>query len=257
MGFLPDLKRIIQALPEERQSMFFSATLPAKIRSLAGQLLWKPTVVDISPTVTSLERIDQRVILVNRDGKVAVLSHLIDRPDVDRAIVFTKTKRGANRLAEKLQRRGIKSIAIHGNKSQSARQQALSAFRDAHVKVLVATDVAARGIDIDGVTHVVNFDIPSQPESYVHRIGRTGRAGASGIAVSLCTPEEDGDLKAIERLIGKKVPVEKQTAIDASLNQAVVKPANSRTAKHNMRATRRPKRSGYRRRKLKSPAHNN
>ena len=213
MGFLPDLQRIIKALPEERQSMFFSATLPAKIRSLAKQLLWKPTVVDVTPKTTSVEKIDQRVMLVNRGEKQSILAHVLDSPDVERAIVFTRTKRGANRLSERLQRQGIKSSAIHGNKSQTARQKALSAFRGAHIKVLVATDVAARGIDIEGVTHVVNFDIPNQPENYVHRIGRTGRAGASGIAISLCAPEESGELRAIERLIGKKVPVNRRPTV--------------------------------------------
>ena len=213
MGFLPSLKRIIKLLPRERQSMFFSATLPASIRTLAKQLLWKPTVVDVSPNTKSVEKIDQRVLLVNRREKQSVLAQILVSSNVDRAIVFTKTKRGANRLSEQLQCRGINSSAIHGNKSQSARQKALDALRDARIKVLVATDIAARGIDIDGVTHVVNFDIPNQPESYVHRIGRTGRAGASGVAVSLCAPEENGDLRAIERLIGQKVPVEKKPAI--------------------------------------------
>ena len=213
MGFLPSLKRIIKLLPHERQSMFFSATLPASIRTLAKQLLWKPTVVDVSPKTKSVEKIDQRVLLVNRREKQSVLAQILVSSNVDRAIVFTKTKRGANRLSEQLQGRGISSSAIHGNKSQTARQKALDALRNARIKVLVATDIAARGIDIDGVTHVVNFDIPNQPESYVHRIGRTGRAGASGIAVSLCAPEENGDLRAIERLIGKKVPVEKKPAI--------------------------------------------
>ena len=146
---------------------------------------------------------------------------MLDAPDVERAIVFTRTKHGANRLTEKLQRRGIRSSAIHGNKSQTARQKALTEFREAHIKVLVATDVAARGIDIEGVTHVVNFDIPSQPEDYVHRIGRTGRAGASGIAISLCTPDESGDLRAIEQLIGKKVTVNQQPTVQTGVQTGV------------------------------------
>jgi ATP-dependent RNA helicase RhlE len=214
MGFLPDLKRIIKELPEERQSMFFSATLPPPIKALAKQLLIDPTFVDVSPKQVSVDKIDQRVLMVNRGDKQSVLNHIINAPDVERAIVFTRTKRGANRLSEKLQRVGIKSTAIHGNKSQAARQKALVAFRNAHIRVLVATDIAARGIDIDGVTHVVNFDIPNEPESYVHRIGRTGRAGASGIAVSLCSPEENGDFLAIEKLIGKKVPVMAVPAVE-------------------------------------------
>lgn len=257
MGFLPDLQRIIKALPEERQSMFFSATLPAKIRSLAKQLLWKPTVVDVTPKATSVDKIDQRVMLVNRGEKQSILAHVLDSPDVERAIVFTRTKRGANRLSERLQRQGIKSSAIHGNKSQTARQRALSAFRGAHIRVLVATDVAARGIDIEGVTHVVNFDIPNQPENYVHRIGRTGRAGASGIAISLCAPEESGELRAIEQLIGKKVPVNQRPAVEAGASGC--RPdSRGRAANRATRAGRMSRPTGpnsRRRRKSRSAAH--
>ena len=207
MGFLPDLKRIIRALPEERQSLFFSATLPPSIKSLARQLLRDPVNVTIAPESVSVEKIDQRVMFVERGEKQHLLKQVLTSPDMDRAIVFTKTKRGANRLSERLEKSGIRSVAIHGNKSQSARQKALSAFRSKQVKVLVATDVAARGIDIEGISHVVNFDLPREPESYVHRIGRTGRAGADGIAVSFCLPEENRELRAIEKLIGKQVPV--------------------------------------------------
>lgn len=221
MGFLPDLKRIIKELPEQRQSLFFSATLPPPIKALAKQLLCDPTYVDVSPKEVSVDKIDQRVLMVNRGDKQSVLNHIINAPDVERAIVFTRTKRGANRLSEKLQRVGVKSTAIHGNKSQAARQKALVAFRNSHIRVLVATDIAARGIDIDGVTHVVNFDIPNEPESYVHRIGRTGRAGASGIALSLCSPEENGDLRAIEKLLGKKVPVMASPAFERQVERQV------------------------------------
>lgn len=250
MGFLPDLERIIEALPEERQSLFFSATLPAKIRQLAKQLLWKPTVVDVTPKTTSVEKIDQRVMHVGRGEKQSILAHMLGSPDVERAIVFTRTKRGANRLSERLQRLGIKSSAIHGNKSQSARQKTLSAFRGAQIKVLVATDVAARGIDIEGVTHVVNFDIPNQPENYVHRIGRTGRAGASGIAISLCAPEENGELRAIEQLIGKKVPVNQRPAVKAGVSNFKAD-ARGTAAKSKTRAGRpsRPTRPKKRRRR--------
>jgi ATP-dependent RNA helicase RhlE len=234
MGFLPDLKRIIKALPQKRQSLFFSATLPPKIKSLATQLLWKPVNVDVTPKTPSVEKIDQRVMMVQRSDKQSILNHILDEPNVERAIVFTKTKRGANRLSEKLERRGIKVSAIHGNKSQSARQKALIAFRNASIKVLVATDVAARGIDIDGVTHVVNFDMPTQPESYVHRIGRTGRAGAEGIAVSLCCPEERCDLKAIERLIGKRVPIAENPSLQARESRA--NHPNQNTTKSNQRS---------------------
>lgn len=205
MGFLPALNRIIKELPEERQSLFFSATMPPRIIDLAQTLLMDPIRVNVVPKSTSIEKIEQRVLFVEHGGKREMLEGLLKEEDVERALVFTKTKRTANGLAEKLIRRGIKATAIHGNKSQAARQRALEAFRRNQVQVLVATDVAARGIDIDGITHVVNYDMPLEPESYVHRIGRTGRAGAEGIALSFCTPEERGELRAIERLIGKRL----------------------------------------------------
>ncbi|QDV22756.1 DEAD/DEAH box helicase [Aureliella helgolandensis] len=207
MGFLPDLKRIINKLPDERQSLFFSATLPPKIRELSQSLLSNPVTVNVTPKSTSVERIEQRVFFVERNGKLPLLRETLQGPDVDRAIVFTRTKRGANMLSEKLCRSGIRAVAIHGNKSQSARTRALDGFRRKDVSVLVATDVAARGIDIDGVSHVVNYDMPVEPESYVHRIGRTGRAGADGIALSFCSSSEREELRAIEQLIGKRVPL--------------------------------------------------
>lgn len=207
MGFLPDLRKIIRHLPAQRQSLFFSATMPPKIVELSRGLLTNPTSVNVTPKQTSVERIEQQVFYVERTGKRELLKKVLTRPDVERAIVFSRTKRGANMLAQKLLLAGIKAAAIHGNKSQGARQRALEAFRTKQVQVLVATDVAARGIDIDGVTHVVNYDLPAEPESYVHRIGRTGRAGAEGLAISFCTSEERRDLLAIEKLIGQKVPL--------------------------------------------------
>ena len=207
MGFLPDLKKIIKQLPQKRQSLFFSATMPPKIVELSQRLLTDPLSVNVTPESTSVERIEQQVFFVERNGKRDLLQKILTKPDVDRAIVFSRTKRGANLLAQKLLLGGIRAAAIHGNKSQGARQRALEAFRNKQVQVLVATDVAARGIDIDGVTHVVNFDLPVEPESYVHRIGRTGRAGAEGLAISFCSTDERGDLLAIERLIGQKVPL--------------------------------------------------
>ncbi|WP_231753513.1 DEAD/DEAH box helicase [Rosistilla carotiformis] len=207
MGFLPDLKRIVAKLPARRQSLFFSATMPPKIVELTQRLLRDPVSVNVTPKTTSVERIEQRVIHAERNDKQSMLRKILSGDDVDRAIVFTRTKRGANTLAEKLVKSGISSAAIHGNKSQGARQRALDAFRRRQVQVLVATDVAARGIDIDGVTHVVNFDLPTEPESYVHRIGRTGRAGAEGLAISFCTAAERGELHAIEKLIGQKLQV--------------------------------------------------
>jgi len=201
MGFLPDLKKIIAALPKKRQSLFFSATMPPKIIELSQRLLTDPVSVNVTPKSTSVERIQQQVLFVDRGEKQEILRQLLALDDVERAIVFTRTKRGANVVADKLLKSGITAVAIHGNKSQNARQRALESFRNQDVRVLVATDVAARGIDIDGITHVVNFDMPVEAESYVHRIGRTGRAGAAGIALSFCTSEEYEELLAIEKLI--------------------------------------------------------
>lgn len=206
MGFLPDLKRIIKHLPAKRQSLFFSATMAPKIVDLAHELLTKPVSVNVTPKQTSVERIAQQVMFVERGDKLALLRQLLLAGDVERAIVFTKTKHGANGLAEKLARRGIMAAAIHGNKSQGARQRALEAFRTKDVQVLVATDVAARGIDIDGVSHVINYDLPTEAESYVHRIGRTGRAGADGIAITFCGSDDRPDLRVIEKFIGRKIP---------------------------------------------------
>lgn len=207
MGFLPALKQIIAKLPKERQSMFFSATMPPNIRKLSQQLLFNPVSVDVTPKSSSVKSIEQSIKLVERSNKVNLLTDILNGPDVERTIVFTRTKHGANALVRKLGRVKIRAAAIHGNKSQNARQRALEAFRKNEVSVLVATDVAARGIDIAGVSHVINYDIPSEPESYVHRIGRTGRAGAEGLAISFCTPEERDLLGAIEKLIGMKIRV--------------------------------------------------
>lgn len=207
MGFLPDLKQIISHLPKQRQSLFFSATLPPKIVELANQLLRKPVCVNVTPKSPSVEKIEQRVLFVERGGKQDVLWRVVNGAEVEQVLVFTRTKRRADAVASKLVRGGIRAAAIHGNKSQNARQQALTAFQRKQVHVLVATDVASRGIDIDGITHVVNFDLPTEPESYVHRIGRTGRAGEVGIALSLCSEAERNELKAIEKFIGKRLDI--------------------------------------------------
>ena len=207
MGFLPDLKRIIRELPEQRQSLFFSATMSPAIRELTGRLLRDPVTVNVTPKKASVRGIDQQVAFVGRGDKLEALHDVLACPEARRVIVFTRTKRGANGLAEKLEKRGFRATAIHGNKSQAARTRALDAFRRDRVRVLVATDVAARGIDVDDVTHVINFDIPTEPESYVHRIGRTGRAGATGSAISFCSQTEHADWRAIEKLIGHAVPL--------------------------------------------------
>jgi ATP-dependent RNA helicase RhlE len=242
MGFLPDLKKIIADLPRERQSLFFSATMPPKIRELAAQLLYDPVAVNVTPKSTSVEQIEQTVRIVDRGNKLTSLQDLLSGDNVDRAIVFTRTKHGASGLAKKLDRVGIRATAIHGNKTQNARQHALEAFRQKQVTVLVATDVAARGIDIDGVTHVVNYDMPVEPESYVHRIGRTGRAGADGIAISFCTADERAELRAIERLIGLQLPIENPEARFESEQRSMTKQGGTHTTRGGRAKSRQSKR---------------
>ncbi len=207
MGFMPDLKRIISKLPEERHSLFFTATLPGSISSLASSLLQNPVKVEVAPQSTTVERIEQQVLHVANSEKGPLLDQILQKPEVGKAIIFTRTKRGADKLAKQLGDSGFKADAIHGNKSQSARTRTLERFRSPRLNVLVATDLAARGLDVDGVTHVINYDLPVDAESYVHRIGRTGRAGASGIALTLCDGSERGQLRAIERLIRQQLPV--------------------------------------------------
>lgn len=208
MGFLPDLRKIMAELPNKRQSLFFSATLPPKSRELANDLLFNPVSINVTPESPSVDRIEQKVLLLQRNKKLPQLEKILSDQTVEHTIVFTRTKRGADQVTRKLGKVGIKAAAIHGGKSQNARQRSLEAFRRNQVSVLVATDVAARGIDIDGVSHVINFDMPVEPESYVHRIGRTARAGAAGIAISFCTPTERTELLAIEKIIERRLETE-------------------------------------------------
>lgn len=208
MGFMPDIRRIMAALPKDRQSLFFSATMPPKIVELSQQLLTDPVSIDVTPKEKSVTKIAQKVIYVDRFQRSALLLETLQSAGVGQAIVFTKTKHGADAVAEKLERADIAAAAIHGDKSQNQRQRTLDAMRRGQLQVLVATDVAARGIDIDGISHVINFDLPLEPENYTHRIGRTGRAGAEGIAISFCPPEQKSLWRDIERLIGKEAPVE-------------------------------------------------
>jgi ATP-dependent RNA helicase RhlE len=205
MGFLPDIKRILALIPKSRQSLLFSATFPNDIRTLAAGLLRNPATIDVAPRNAPIELVEQTVHLCAKDEKRDVLCHLIRNNDWRQVLVFTKTKHGANRLAEKLGKEGIGAAAIHGNKSQSARMRALADFKSGNVPVLVATDIAARGLDIDELPQVVNFELPNVPEDYVHRIGRTGRAGCTGSALSLVDHEEVALLRAIERLIARPI----------------------------------------------------
>lgn len=200
LGFIHDLRRIVKLLPRRRQTLLFSATMPRAIATLAGEYLTDPVKVAITPPATTVERIDQTVIFVPSDRKRELLAAMLNDPAFERVLVFTRTKRGADRVARHLAGAGVNANALHGNKSQPQRERALAGFRDGLTRVLVATDIAARGIDVEGVSHVVNFDLPNVPEDYVHRIGRTARAGAAGVAVALCSPEERPYLRDIERL---------------------------------------------------------
>jgi ATP-dependent RNA helicase RhlE len=208
MGFMPDLKRIVSKLPAKRQSLFFSATMPPSIASLASGLLSNPVRVTITPPATTVDRINQRVLFVNQANKAELLGNLLEQKAFERVIVFTRTKHGADKVAKYLNGTGVSTDAIHGNKSQTARERALLQFRKGAAKVLVATDIASRGIDVDGISHVINFDLPVEPEAYVHRIGRTGRAGAEGSAISFCDRSERGALRAIEKLVRRTIEVD-------------------------------------------------
>ena len=207
MGFIRDVRRIEQSLPRRRQNLLFSATMPHEVEHLAKDILHEPIRIDVAPEMMTVERVEQRVYFVDSAAKRALLERLLGDPALARVIVFTRTKHRANRVARQLAQSGVVAEAIHGNKSQGARQRSLTRFREGTVRVLVATDVAARGLDIDDVSHVVNYELPNVPESYVHRIGRTARAGASGIAVSFCNGEERAYLEDIERLTRRAITV--------------------------------------------------
>jgi superfamily II DNA/RNA helicase len=206
MGFIHDIRKIIKQVPTARQTLFFSATMPKEIEELARQMLRDPARVAVTPAASTADRISQRVVHVEKAGKLALLADTLRTENIDRAIVFTRTKHGADKVVRLLGQRGIASAAIHGNKSQNQRERALADFRDGRVRTLIATDIAARGIDVEGISHVINYDLPNVPESYVHRIGRTARAGAEGVAISFCDGEERAYLRDIERLIRMRVP---------------------------------------------------
>jgi ATP-dependent RNA helicase RhlE len=206
MGFVRDVMKIVALLPENRQSLLFSATMPAEVATLSRKILKDPVRVEVTPEAVTVDRIDQKLYRVPTAEKRNFLLDLLANPEMERVIVFTRTKHGADRVAQHLQKARVETLALHGNKSQGARQKALEGFKDGSLRVLVATDIAARGIDVSGITHVVNFDLPDEPESYVHRIGRTARAGRSGLALSLFDAGESARLKAIERLIRRPIP---------------------------------------------------
>jgi len=207
MGFIHDVKRVIIKLPAKRQTLFFSATMPPEIQGLANVLLTNPAKVEVTPVSSTVDAIDQSLFMVDKNNKPGLLLYLLKNEKVVTALVFTRTKHGADKVVKILHKENITAAAIHGNKSQNARQHALTSFKNGSLRVLVATDIAARGIDIDELTHVINFELPNVPETYVHRIGRTGRAGNTGIAFSFCDGEERTELKDIQKLIGKNIPV--------------------------------------------------
>ncbi|MFH1057884.1 MAG: DEAD/DEAH box helicase [Pseudomonadota bacterium] len=210
MGFLPDVKRLLTMIPAKHQTLFFSATMPPAIDKLAAGILTRPVRVQITPPAAPVELIEQRVMFAAQSEKCALLGRALSDADTARVLVFTRTKHGADKVARQLVKVSISAETIHGNKSQSARQRALANFQSGRTRVLVATDIASRGIDVEGVTHVINYDMPNEPEIYVHRIGRTARAGAAGVAISFCNPEERAYLRNIERLMRQSVPVHGQ-----------------------------------------------
>ena len=246
MGFVRDVRKIVATLPKARQSLLFSATMPGEIAHLAAELLSDPVRTEVTPQATPVERIEQSIYHVPAAGKGALLASILDNPELARVIVFARTKHRADRVAEHLVKRGHAAEAIHGNKSQNARQRALKRFRAGDARVLVATDIAARGIDIDGVTHVINYELPNEPESYVHRIGRTARAGAGGAALSFCDPAERAYLSDIEKLLKRRIAVIGEEPPMPAAAPAKAKPARAKPGAP-MRGPRRPGRNARKR----------
>ena len=255
MGFVHDVKRVIVKLPQKRQTLFFSATMPNEIQSLANAILTKPEKVEVSPASSTADTINQSLYYVDKANKKSLLAFILEDKEIKSALVFTRTKHGADKVVKDLVKIGIKAEAIHGNKSQNARQRALSNFKDRSTRVLVATDIAARGIDVDELTHVINYELPNIPETYVHRIGRTGRAGLSGTALSFCEEEEVPYLKDIQKLIGKPIDVN-----DTHLYHVVFKPqgkfspapkSNSQGRQNNQRNFNRPNNKSFSRQRPK------
>jgi ATP-dependent RNA helicase RhlE len=257
LGFIHALKRIVALVPKKRQTLFFSATMPKAIKELADKYLTDPAEVSVAPVATTVEKVEQRLIHVNQPEKTALLIHTLQSNPIERALVFSRTKHGADKIVRLLEAAGIPANAIHGNKSQPQRERALEAFRSGQVKVLIATDIAARGIDIPGVSHVVNYDLPDVPEQYVHRIGRTARAGASGIAIAFCSNEERGNLRDIERLTRRKlavVPLPKEFARMVSDTKAL-KPARPEPSRRGPERSKRGPAGQRDHRPNRNPAH--
>lgn len=238
MGFIHDVKKVIKVLPSKRQTLFFSATMPDEIQNLANMMLKNPAKVEVTPASSTVDKIQQRIYFTNKPDKRKLLLHLLESNGISSALVFTRTKHGADKVARFLDKAKIKSAAIHGNKSQNSRQNALNNFKSGDLNVLVATDIAARGIDIDELKHVFNFDLPNVPETYVHRIGRTGRAGNEGMAISFCAPDERKDLKDIEKLASIKIPVVNEHPYPMDLNAEPTQAAPQRNRNNRQRRRR-------------------
>lgn len=243
MGFIHDIRKVIAALPGKRQSLFFSATMPPEIVRLSGSMVTDPVEVSVTPSATTVTRIDQKVMFVSKKDKRELLDHVLSNKEVSRVLVFTRTKHGANKVVKQLVKSGVLADAIHGNKSQSSRTRALEDFRRGKIRVLVATDIAARGIDVDGITHVINYDLPNIPDSYVHRIGRTARAGADGFAISFCDKEEAAYLSGIQKLINMKVPVFEDHPWHVSTSPIGIRKEKEKVIRNN--GSRRRKRPTY------------
>lgn len=238
MGFINDVKKVIQVLPSSRQTLFFSATMPGEIQNLAKLMLKNPKKVEVTPASSTVDKIKQQVYFTNKPDKRKLLLHLLESNGISSALVFTRTKHGADKVARFLDKAKFRSAAIHGNKSQNSRQNALKNFKSGNLNVLVATDIAARGIDIDELKHVFNFDLPNVPETYVHRIGRTGRAGKEGMAISFCAAEERQELKDIEKLAAIKIPIVEGHPFPMDLN-ATPPQAQRQSGQRNQRQRRR------------------
>jgi ATP-dependent RNA helicase RhlE len=235
MGFIHDLRKIVKMIPAKRQTLLFSATMPTDIANLANTILSNPVKVEVTPIATTADKIDQRVIFVEQPNKNALLGQIMQDPAITRALVFSRTKHGANKITQKLAALHIKAEAIHGNKSQNARQKALEDFKTGAVRVLVATDIAARGIDVDNVSHVINFDLPNVPESYIHRIGRTARANTTGVSISFCSTSEKPFLRDIEKLIRKSLPTEVSSVVGTEADRLAAIDDAKREAMQNAR----------------------
>ncbi len=241
MGFIHDLRKIIKMIPTKRQTLLFSATMPTDIANLAKTVLVNPITVEVSPVATTAEKINQSIIYVEQENKNALLAKVMQDQTITRALVFSRTKHGANKITQKLVGLNISAEAIHGNKSQNARQKALDGFKSGAVRVLVATDIAARGIDVDEVSHVINFDLPNIPESYIHRIGRTARANKTGVSISFCSNDEKPFLRDIEKLIRKTLPSEMSTIVGTEADRLAV----INDAKHEMMHGKNPRKKPF------------